>query len=400
MRFFRVIVAVAGLFALGVVPATTAGAATNPWKLQPVAIPSGATQTVLTGVSCRSKDRCEAVGLYVNSAGVQVTLAEAWNGATWTVQPTPNPTGSEQASLAGVSCATANTCQAVGDFRNSTGRVRALAEGWNGTRWTIHPTPNPLPSPFVSLTGVSCLAGSGCEAVGTYLTPKGGLMLTVAEGWNGKRWTLQPSVNQAGAGMITELNGISCTAGPICEAVGETFNNNVDGPTDVFVEVWNGTTWTQQQFSQPIGGGALDGVSCTAATLCEAVGSHFTGTFSSGTSTGHTLAEVWNGTDWSIQRTANRPSTGLSLDNLNGVSCVRRGSCDAVGFYASNTFDGNDVDLTETFDGTAWTLEGAPKPGSFNTFNGVSCSTAHVCEAVGVSTDSAGNAVPLAVAGG
>jgi len=164
--------------------------------------------------------------------------------------------------------------------------------------------------------------------------------------------------------------------------------------------VWNGTAWTQQALPQPSGGGLLDGVSCTSATACEAVGSRFTGTFASGTSTGHTLAEVWNGTAWTIQKTANRASTGLSLDNLNGVSCPAQNSCDAVGFYDTNSFNQDDVTITEAWDGTAWSLVPTPKPGSFNTVNGVSCVAAHACEAVGFNTSSTGTVVPLAMVGG
>ena len=44
-----------------------------------------------------------------------VTLAERWNGTSWTVQP-PHPTGGQSHShhLEGVSCMTGTTCTAVG----------------------------------------------------------------------------------------------------------------------------------------------------------------------------------------------------------------------------------------------------------------------------------------------
>jgi hypothetical protein len=43
----------------------------------------------------------------------------------------------------------------------------------------------------------------------------------------------------------------------------------------------------------------------------------------------HTLAEVWNGTVWSLQSTPNRPSPAQNF--LNGVSCGASQVCTAVG---------------------------------------------------------------------
>jgi hypothetical protein len=49
---------------------------------------------MLSGVSCASDKACTAVGDWMKAGtGKQVTLAEAWDGTAWTVQPTPNPTG-------------------------------------------------------------------------------------------------------------------------------------------------------------------------------------------------------------------------------------------------------------------------------------------------------------------
>ena len=74
--------------------------------------------SVLQGVSCTSATACTAVGDYVNRDGTQVTLAERWNGTSWTIQSTPNPTGAQYAgwtaTLQGVSCTSATACTAVG----------------------------------------------------------------------------------------------------------------------------------------------------------------------------------------------------------------------------------------------------------------------------------------------
>jgi hypothetical protein len=89
------------------------------------------------------------------------TLAEAWNGSTWTMQAAPNPSGSQNAVLREVSCTSAAACTAVGE---SSGRT--LAERWNGANWTIQSTPNPAGLP--ALSGVSCTSSTSCTAVGKY----------------------------------------------------------------------------------------------------------------------------------------------------------------------------------------------------------------------------------------
>ena len=80
---------------------------------------------------------------------MSLALAESRNGTMWTVQPTPSPAGATFSYLSGVSCTSASACTAVGYFGNSAGNILNLAEGWNGTRWTIESTPNP-PAPSVA----------------------------------------------------------------------------------------------------------------------------------------------------------------------------------------------------------------------------------------------------------
>jgi hypothetical protein len=53
--------------------------------------------------------------------------------------PSPGSFGDE---LRGVSCRTASSCLAVGDF-TGTGNEFTLAEAWNGTSWTVIRTPRP-----------------------------------------------------------------------------------------------------------------------------------------------------------------------------------------------------------------------------------------------------------------
>jgi hypothetical protein len=138
------------------------------WAIQPTSLGAGNRDGVLSGVSCWSATACTAVGDYTNRAGTVVTLAERWNGASWIMESTPNPRGARRSGLSGISCTSPLACTAVNRYTKHNGRVVTLAEAWRGTRWTIQPTPNPPGPRFSELVGVSCVSSTRCIAVGDH----------------------------------------------------------------------------------------------------------------------------------------------------------------------------------------------------------------------------------------
>jgi hypothetical protein len=294
------------------------------WIFEATAKPAGMTYSNLSGVACPTASYCVGVGNYSNSSG-GLTLAEAWNGTRWSVQPTPNPAGGTFGGLAAVSCTAATACVAVGSYNNGTAAV-TLAEAWNGTSWTIQPTPNPSGAGFSTLAGVSCFTAFACTAVGS--SYDGSNFVTLAEAWDGTKWSIQSTPNPAGATSSTLL-GVACPTANYCTAVGSS-----SGSSNVaLAEAWNGTSWSIQTIPTPSGGldPSLFGVSCPTATQCTAVGSYSNSDFTATL----TLAEAWNGTSWTIQPT---PSpAGAQTSVLTGISCPAATRCMAVGAYASVT---------------------------------------------------------------
>ena len=67
------------------------------------------------------------------SSDLRRTLVESWNGTAWSVVASPSPS---VAFLYGVSCPSARSCKAVGEYANNSGAVRTLVESWNGTAWS------------------------------------------------------------------------------------------------------------------------------------------------------------------------------------------------------------------------------------------------------------------------
>lgn len=317
------------------------------WQLEPVVTPAGATSNGLAAVACVSQAFCEAVGSYTDNSGATVSLAEIWNGKTWTIQPTPDPAG---ISLNGVSCISAQFCEAVG-FSSATG---GAAEQWNGTSWVLQAIPGG------GLTSLSCASASFCAATG---------FDGHVDKWNGSTW----SAEAATAG-ITSLRSVSCTSPVFCEAVGA-------GQFGVQeAEQWDGTSWTLQVVPTPDGGSSvvLQGVSCTGETSCEVTGWYFGSTFQQ-----LTLAEAWNGTNWAVQPTPN--PDGSFAAQLQGVSCTSPTFCAAVGQYSQSVAS---LTLAEVWDGTAWNLRSTPSVAfaGQNILASVSC-TKNDCTAAGVTTD-------------
>jgi hypothetical protein len=297
------------------VPAT---ARTLTWSVVPS--PSrGPSANSLNAVSCVSAHGCTAVGQYLGSTAALRTLAESWNGTRWSVLPSPSP-GSTGADLSGVSCVSAAACMAVGGSGNSSDVTSTLAESWDGARWSVVPSPNPVTGGD-AFRGVSCASKDACMAVG-FSGSSNGVHTTLAESWNGRRWSVLPSPNPVTGNNF--FNGVSCVSAAACTAIGVSGNST--GVTSTLIQSWDGRRWSVVPSPNPGPGFTwLDGVSCAAADACNATGHYFTKTGGN-----RTLIESWDGTRWSV---VPHPQPGITARELIGVSCASETTCTAAGFY-------------------------------------------------------------------
>jgi IPT/TIG domain len=242
------------------------------WTIQATPNPTEAIEAKLSAVSCASSTFCTAVGEYKTSSGGFLSLAETWNGKEWMIQSTPNPSGATSTALANVSCASESLCTGVGSYVNSASQTVSLAEIWNGSGWQIQSTPNPAGS-GVELSGISCAASTACTAVGSYTT-SGGNAASLAEGWNGTEWTIQ-SIEAPPGAVQTRLVGVSCSVGRVCVAVG-WYRLSTGNPVPL-AELWNGRESHPWPAPSPSAeGGELLDVSCTSMYACEAAGTYTT----------------------------------------------------------------------------------------------------------------------------
>ena len=73
----------------------------------------GAVTTSSPMFACSSVRDCTAVGYHYRASNVQ-TLIERWNGSKWSVTPSPNTSEFLDNDLSGIACISARSCTVVG----------------------------------------------------------------------------------------------------------------------------------------------------------------------------------------------------------------------------------------------------------------------------------------------
>jgi len=291
----------------------------------------------------------------------------------WSTQSTLNPTQSLY-KLGDVSCISSSLCLAVGDDAYA---ARGFGEVWSGSAWGFGggaATGAGLRTLANHPVAISCVSVSFCAVVGT--TPAGGLAAdkwyepvpnTPSLGW-GSTALGAPATPEGGTGPV--FKDVSCTSSTACTAVGYY---SKEGVRKTLAERWNGSNWSIQTTTNPASGNAeLLGVSCSSATSCAAVGKKGSETY----------AESWNGSSWSASTPLN--VSGATQNVLSSISCTSSTACTAVGYSGKSEFERSA--LVERWNGSAWTTQSTPTPaeakGSVELF-GVVCTGASACVAVG-----------------
>lgn len=221
----------------------------------------------LAGVSCVSAHWCMAVG--ADMAG-KSALSEVWNGRTWSIVPLPDE-GTFANELNSISCISPLYCLAVGDHENvpfTQRPMRTMVEAWNGQSWTIVPSPSEGTIES-TLEAVSCISPRTCIATGYFVnSSRAETRKTLAEAWNGTYWSVTPTPDVGAADNI--LSGVSCISPHLCIAVG--FRSASSSKQQILVQEWNGSLWsTLLSSNEQADGGLLNSVSCPSREFCVAM---------------------------------------------------------------------------------------------------------------------------------
>lgn len=277
------------------------------WTIFPNPSLPGTSSMYLNGVAAVSANDVWAVGYYYPDAGGSHLLIEHWDGTAWTISDAANPNSTDSV-LNGVSVAAANDVWAVGYYyADNIGHT--LTERWNGTQWSIVASLDPAGSMWATLEGVAAIPGGGIWAVG--YSSDGNLAYTLVERWDGTAWSIVPSPNP---GTDVFLDGVAATGPDDAWAVGYYFDPATQ-INEALIERWDGTTWNIVAGPNP---GELDNslseVAAVSANDAWAVG-YFTG----GGWTNQTFITHWDGTQWT-QMPAPSGTMGAALYGIAAVS--------------------------------------------------------------------------------
>jgi hypothetical protein len=148
--------------------------------------PNGPQSNRLRAVAAFDVSDVWAVG-FANGRQFQTsnyqTLIERWDGSSWSIVPSPNQGVSSQ--LSGVAGIATNDLWAVGSFNEVEGfsPSRTLTEHWDGVQWSV--VPSPSLEGFDQLNAVAAVASDDVWAVG-----QDSALRSLFLHWDGQAWTI------------------------------------------------------------------------------------------------------------------------------------------------------------------------------------------------------------------
>ena len=150
----------------------------------------------LWDVSAASPADVWAVGdFYTNMRGNEHTLVLHWNGKQWSKVPSPNPSPilSGLQAVDTVSSSEAWAVGSAGYVDEHAETVRTITLHWDGAAWSVVPSPNPS-AVDNELAGVGATSSSDAWAVG-YEQTDDGVNASLTLRWDGTSWSQVPSPN-------------------------------------------------------------------------------------------------------------------------------------------------------------------------------------------------------------
>lgn len=203
------------------------------WRIVPSPTVAGESST-LQAVTVISANDIWAVGYSKTPNFLFNPLALHWNGAAWSIVPTPG-----ESRLLAVDAIAPDDIWATGESEPG---ERSLTMHWNGASWTVVPSPNDSGEDNL-LFGVAALASHDVWAVGM-----AGSLKTLAIHWDGVNWSLVPTPslvyplnNGALVGIVALSSTDIWTAGQVLDG----------SPEQTLIEHWDGTSWSMAASPNP-----------------------------------------------------------------------------------------------------------------------------------------------------
>ena len=292
-----------------------------------------------------------------NSGGTTYGQDRVVTTSRWT-ERTPQTSPSAQSErINDISCASAGSCMSIAWYYDGTNHMGSYS--LSGGQWQFNTMPTPAGGSFPQTYGVSCTASTACTTVGKYQL-EGGIVVPMAQRWNGSSWSLQFAPSPTLGSGYTRFKDVSCPSAGECIAVG--YYEAAPEDWDAWTALWRNGSWSVLSTPMPVGASESDlwAVSCSSTTHCVAVGDY---------NNSKRLILFWDGTSWSVS------SPASTSGHLYGVDCASINFCMAVG----------NGPVAEAWDGSKWSSSTPPRPTGSNwgVLWDVSCKSASYCVGAG-----------------
>ena len=202
------------------------------WSIVPSSNPG--EEGFLRSVTALSPTDAWAVGFGSEPSSNFHAWSVHWDGTQWLHVATPFPARSSISELDGVAAVSSTDVWAVGHVTIDAAHVRTLIEHGDGSSWSMVPSPN-RPGVTNQLTAVAAVAADDAWAV-SYSGPANSVGRTLVEHWDGTSWTIVPSPS-TGSDQLLSVAAVTATN---VWAVGwrGTFPEE-----RTLIEHWDGSSW-------------------------------------------------------------------------------------------------------------------------------------------------------------
>lgn len=322
----------------------------GPWSTVTTPDPAGTDHAILRDVHAISPEDVWAVGEYtalVDGSFQTFSLAEHWDGAAWTIIPSPNPsacTGCTYVTFDAVDAVGPNDVWAAGGKRvqgpDGFMGTHIFVARYDGSDWTVMNTPLTAGGSGAHVQDIEVVSENDIWFFGDFITSTGWPALAMH--WDGSAFTVFPTPFPSGGTPGWGLEAGSAIASDDIWAVGG--GSDGDYTNKGYIIHWDGSSWTRFLGPTPGTDQRLWAIDAIATDDVWAVGDYFaagSGYFP--------LFLHWDGSSWTQVES---PGGGLGV----------------VAFASDNVYSGG-AGIVH-WDGTQW-----EQVESFPTVDGASVSS-------------------------
>jgi hypothetical protein len=315
----------------------------------------------LDGMVAIDENDMWAVGSY-SKDGKSLSLTQHWDGNAWNIIQSPNTDNTEN-RLQAVKAKGKNNVWAVGYHMSSTPQAFSsgfLTMHWDGTQWTIFPTPYDSRPYSIDLKDVYVVSDNEAWAVGT---DGSGVMLH----WDGtewKDWNIDGlAKSQTDQSVFYSIEGTSATD---IWAFG-SLNGNM------LAIHWNGQTWTIVPMPSGPYSNRISGIKAFAADKYVTYGSYASSDYT------QDAFFNWDGSSWQ--------ESPVHLANRRYLITYRLAGADPNNLWISKDSGDTYNDMravVEHFNGQYWQSTPLPQIGTgYTTIRDIATPTKNITYAAG-----------------